>query len=119
VKKFFEVITSKAGEPFVTLKKMFRPLDWLRSFFESPAKVAAACLFFLFCVLVSDGTLLRLWSLHTVDRQIDRELAELQTGIKKLHEKIKLANSPSYVEKQARDHFDLVEEGEILFLFTE
>lgn len=89
----------------------------LRRFFQRPAQVFLLCLVFLLMTLIVKGTLLRLWNLH-------QEVARIQADILLTHEKtrkldlaIMRVKDPSYLERQARERLDLVNENDLVFLF--
>ncbi len=69
--------------------------------------------------LVLDGSLFRLWSLH---RDYDGLQSEIQ-AVKKQNDKLKgqlqKAKDPAFLEREARDRFDLVSEGDLVFVFSE
>jgi len=72
-----------------------------------------------FVNLVADGTLFRIWTLRrdyqesTLQSKIHREKLVQVTA------KLKAAKDPAFFEKQARDRFDLVSKGDLVFVFAE
>lgn len=98
---------------------MFKLISWLRQLLNSPKRVGWLCLISLFLVLVIDGSLIRLWSLYNFDSQIESELKGYHLGMEELQNKLEVVSQPDFAERHARDHFDLVKKGEIVFLFAE
>ncbi len=76
------------------------------------------CMAFAFVHLVLDGTLLRLWALHRDQGLIQNKISDLLLESEKLQIKIDQSFDPNFIEQQARDRFDLVSEGELVFVFS-
>ncbi|HEX4923693.1 MAG TPA: septum formation initiator family protein [Bdellovibrionales bacterium] len=87
-------------------------------FLNSPMRVLIVCAAFGFLVLVLDGTLFRLWNLHREARRIESNIARLSDSTRALEMQIKKAKEIEFVERQARDRFDLVGEDDLVFVFT-
>lgn len=90
-----------------------------RSFLNHPGKVAGICVVFLATTLVMNGLLWRLWSLHRDFEKLTYEIASTETGIEKLKMQLKQAKDPSFIERQARDKLDLVDEKDLVFVFPD
>lgn len=69
--------------------------------------------------LVADGSLFRLWSLYRDRVQLEQNLQALQTRSQDLKMKLQKAKEPGFIEKEARDRFDLVSRGDLVFVFTD
>jgi cell division protein FtsB len=69
--------------------------------------------------LTIDGSLFHLWSLYRDEVQLGNELAALRAHSTELRSKLQTANDPSFLEKEARDRFDLVSAGDLVFVFTD
>lgn len=91
----------------------------ITNFFESPSKVFLTCFVFAFVFLVADGSLIQLWGLHRNHLRLKESIVKYETHVNELEEQLKLANRPEFVEKKARDRFDLVNKDEIVFVFSE
>ena len=50
---------------------------------------------------------------------VEAEIMALKRNIAVLEGKISRSQKLEYIEKEARDHFDLVEEGDLVFIFTD
>lgn len=77
------------------------------------------CLGLIILNLVLDGSLFRLISLHRDSRKIERDIASLDKKTAELKARLKRARDPAFLEKEARDRFDLVSEGDLVFVFSE
>lgn len=99
-----------------SLIRFFRSLHDL---LHHPVKVLWICSGLIFVNLVIDGSLFRLWSLHRDFQSIERKTGDLTLRSEALNEKILKASDPGFIEKEARDRFDLVNEGDLVFVFSE
>lgn len=94
-------------------------IDFVTSLLNQPMKVLWICLAVAFINLVVDGSLLQLWSLHRNSTRLAEQSKQLQTEATLLETKIEKASDPDFMERQARDRFDLVNEGDLVFVFSE
>ena len=62
--------------------------------------------------------MLRLWNLHQDFRQIQTKTIDMEIRNREMDEKLKRASDPLFIEREARDRFDLVEEGDLVFIFA-
>lgn len=91
----------------------------LRRFLNRPDWVFFVCLAFFGSTVLFDGILWRLWGLHRDHARLSSEVSTLQNEIKSLDHQLAQAKDPSYIERQARDRFDLVGENDLVFVFPE
>ena len=91
----------------------------LNNLLLAPQKVIWICLGLLTLNLVLDGSLFRLWSLHRDSDSILKNNQTLQTQNQDLARRLQKAKDPSFLEREARDRFDLVSEGDLVFVFSE
>ncbi len=99
---------------------------WLIGFFRSlylfidhPVRVFWFCVGFASLNLIFDGSLLQLWTLYRDEAQIHQDIDQLQKRTETLKRNIKLAQEPSFIEREARERFDLVGEKDLVFVFAE
>ena len=92
---------------------------FLSHLLNHPIKVIWLCLAFAFVNLVIDGSLLRLWSLQRERRDVVEKREKILQETAKLEMKIEKASDPDFIEKEARNRFDLVNEGDLVFVFSE
>lgn len=69
--------------------------------------------------LVLDGSLFRLWSLHRDHVNIQADIKNLEKQNADLKNRLKKAKDPAFMEQEAREKFDLVSEGDLVFVFSE
>jgi len=94
----------------------FRGLNQL---LQAPQKVIWICLGLITLNLVLDGSLFRLWSLHRDHTSIREKIEILKSKNQELKVRLKKAKDPAFLEREARDRFDLVSEGDLVFVFSE
>jgi hypothetical protein len=87
-------------------------------FLNSPMRVFIVCAGIGVMMLVLDGTLLRLWSLKRETRRVEESVVKIGAHSKILDVQIRKAREIDFVERQARDRFDLVSENDLVFVFT-
>lgn len=91
---------------------------WFVDLLYRPARVFWLCLCLAAIGVVLDGSALRLWSLNRDFRDLTHTISEAHAHSKILDFKIQQASSPGFIERQARDQFDLVKEGDLVFVFS-
>ncbi len=85
----------------------------------APQKVMMICLGLLVLNGVIDGSLFRLWSLHRDHVSIREKIEVLKDKNEEMKVRLKKAKDPAFLEREARDRFDLVSEGDLVFVFSE
>ena len=91
----------------------------LNNLLHAPQKVIWICLGLVVLNLVLDGSLFRLWSLHRDFNATQLNIQTLQLQNEKLRVQLQKARDPAFLEREARDRFDLVSEGDLVFVFSE
>ena len=86
---------------------------------QAPQKVIWICLGLVVLNLVIDGSLLRLWSLHRDHASIQEKIQVFKSKNHDMKARLKRAKDPSFLEREARDRFDLVSAGDLVFVFSE
>jgi hypothetical protein len=91
----------------------------LHDILHRPWVILWICLGLAFVNLVLDGTLLRMWSLNREFNELQVSSIQVAQDVDKLKARLKAAADPSFVEREARDRFDLVSKGDLVFVFAE
>lgn len=91
----------------------------IKYFLHSPYKVFMICLGVLMFTFILKGHMWRLWSLHHEIGQMAQDIKSIELSINKLSSKVRQAKDPNYLEKQAKDRMDYVEEGDLVFVFPD
>ncbi len=90
----------------------------VRYFLNSPRRSFILCCVFIFIALVFDGSLFHLWRLYRDQSALNQRIEEVKQATELLKVEVQKARNPRYVEKQARERFDLVAEDELVFIFS-
>ena len=98
---------------------MKRAVTFLQEVFHRPLWVLGGCAFFAFVMVVGQGTLIQLWNLHQSNKRLDQSLVDLDQRSTELKSELTKAKDPKYVERRARDQFNLANKGELVFVFTQ
>lgn len=93
--------------------------NFVSDLLQRPVRVFSICLILLFVGLILDGSLFRLWALHRDSGQIEKQMHDLKSASTELQIKIKKAKDPQFIEILARDRFELAEEGDLIFVFSD
>ena len=91
----------------------------IRNFISNPTRVLVLCLVFITGSLVFSGNLLRLYGLHRDQGRLLDQITLVRAQIVDLDKQFKLAQDPNYIERQALDRYDLVEENDLVFVFAD
>ena len=91
----------------------------LHQFLFRPFRVLAICLVIGFCSLLFSGNFIRLFQVHRDRGLILGQMMTLGTQISGLEYQLKMAKDPSYIERQALDLYDLVDEHDLVFVFAD
>ena len=94
-------------------------LNKFKSFLAKPYYVLIFCVAVLFLKLILQGQLYSVWSLYQDKRQINHRVARMQEETNKLQMQIERVEDPRVLELEARDRLDLVQKGDLVFVFTE
>jgi cell division protein FtsB len=92
---------------------------WAREMAHHPVKILWLSLAGAAVGVVLDGTAIRLWSLHREHDAIQGRLAAARVRTREMDFKIHEAQQPEFIERAARDQFDLVKEGDLVFIFSD
>lgn len=91
----------------------------LNRLLHQPGKVFLMCLTIAFVSLILEGSLFHLWSLHRDGQGIKNKIESLKSENIKLSMKIDKVLDPTFLELEARNQFDLVNQGDLVFVFSE
>lgn len=94
-------------------------IDSMKALFHKPVRIFWICVALAVAGVILDGTAIRLWSLHREQDMMLQRIIAAKARSKKLEFKIHEAQSPEFIERAARDQFDLVKEGDLVFVFSD
>lgn len=89
----------------------------IRKSLDNPFRVLSYSVGFFVVTLALNGTPLRLWGLHRDTERLSSEIIKNANEIKRLSQLIAQAKEPAFIEREALDRLDLVEENDLLFVF--
>lgn len=96
-----------------------RSYEFFHTLMHRPIQVFWICAVAALMGVVLDGTAFRLWGLHREHRAIAERIEEGKVRSKQLAFQIQKAQQPEFIEKAARDQFDLVKEDDLIFIFSD
>jgi len=91
----------------------------VQQFLHRPVRVFWACAVFVGVSLLINGTLLRLYSLHRDQFRLLTQTRQVQESLAELDKQLKEAQDPSFMERQAMDRYDLADENDLVFVFSD
>lgn len=91
----------------------------LNTLLHAPQKMFWVCIGLIVLNLIIDGSLFRLWTLHRDYKTIQKNISATEQQNAKLKIQLAKAKDPAFLEREARDRFDLVSEGDLVFVFSE
>ncbi len=87
--------------------------------FHRPMQVFWICTVAATIGVILDGTAFRLWSLKRDHRLLAERIASGKVRNQQLKFRLQTAQQPDFIERAARDQFDLVKEGDLIFIFSD
>jgi hypothetical protein len=86
---------------------------------QQPLKIFLICLTFAGLSLIANGTLLQLYRLHRDQSVLHEQIREARAQIVGLDQQLQMAKDPVFIERQALDNYDLVDENDLIFVFSD
>ena len=84
-----------------------------------PLRVLGLCLTFCFFSLVIQGSLFNLYSLKSDHKELKTKITQLEWQTQKLKMKVSQVKDPKFLELEARNEFNLVNPGDLVFIFSD
>jgi cell division protein FtsB len=91
----------------------------LNNLSNQPMKIFWICLCLAIASVLFDGSFIHLYSLHREQNDLALRIEESKVKLKQLEFQIQESQQPQFIERQARDQFDLVKEGDLVFVFSD
>lgn len=91
----------------------------VKKFLYAPMKVTALCTVVMFLALILNGSLWKLWGLHHDYQKVLSSIEQTLNESNSLDLQLKQAKDPSFIERQAKDKFDLAGDQDLVFVFSE
>jgi cell division protein FtsB len=93
--------------------------DNLNRLLMSPRKILFWCFIFALVGILLDGTIFQMWQLTEEKKNVEQKISETKITIQKLQKQIRMAHDPRFIEREARDRFDLVNKDDVVFVFND
>lgn len=90
-----------------------------RNFLNHPLKVLVFCFFIFVISLFINGSVWRVLGLYRDRAVIHQQIQDMTKQASILDVQIKQAKDPAFIERQARDKLDLVDQNDLIFIFSE
>lgn len=84
-----------------------------------PMKILVLCVFFATLSLLLNGGFLQLYKLHRDQSILEGQILAGKMQVIDLNNQLKEAKEPSFIERQALDNYDLVNEQDLVFVFAD
>ena len=94
-------------------------MGFIQRFLQSPQKVFITCVVMALLSLLLNGSFITLWSLYRDRDRLNEQIVTIQGQVVELSAQLRQAHDPNFIEKLALDHFDLVAENDLVFIFPE
>ncbi len=86
---------------------------------NQPFKVFIACVCFAIISLLFNGGLFQLYRLHRDQKTLQTQIKAAQLQVSGLDLQLKKAKDPIFIERQALENYDLVDENDLVFVFAD
>lgn len=97
----------------------FEVFSWIRVQLDHPIRVFVFSIA-LFCFsLMTSGLWWKLWALQRDYESLGQRIIGTQDEIRNLEGQIKLASDIQFIERQAKERLDLVDENDLVFVFSD
>lgn len=84
-----------------------------------PKWVFYACLIVAFSSLLVNGTFFKLWEFQQEYKHIQRRQQSIENELLEYQIKMKQAQDPEWIERWAKERYELAREGDLIFIFSE
>ncbi len=101
------------------MKYFFSLSRWVHELVHSPLRVFWGCLVFVGVSLLLNGSLLRLYGLHRDEIRLKVQTQQVTESLVDLEKQLRQAQDPAYLERQAMDRYDLADENDLVFVFSD
>lgn len=86
---------------------------------QRPLQVLALCLALATLSLIFNGGLFQLHRMHRDQGILRDQISATKLQIIDLDKQLKMAKDPVFIEHQALENYDMVEENDLVFVFSE
>jgi cell division protein FtsB len=68
---------------------------------------------------MTSGLWWKLWALHRDYEALGQKMSSTKQEIREIESQVKLAGDLQFIERQAKDRLDMVDENELVFVFSD
>lgn len=86
---------------------------------HQPLKVFILCTLFGVLSLLFNGGFFQLYKLDRDEKILKEQIVAARGQVIDLNRQLRVAKEPSFIERQAVDNYDLVNEQDLVFVFSE
>jgi cell division protein FtsB len=97
----------------------YKIFSFLYGALERPALVFAICFVLVCSSLLLDNSLMQLWRLDNDKKSMHLEITDIHIQSQKMKKELLKAKDPEYLARIAVERFDLIKNGDLVFVFTE
>lgn len=97
----------------------FSVFQWIRNQLDTPFKVLLFCIFLFTMTLLSNGLWWKLWAMNRDQQNLIAQMEETRESMQELDQKLKMTQDLGFIERQAKERLDLVDENDLVFVFPE
>jgi cell division protein FtsB len=93
--------------------------SWVHRTLYNPKKILFLCSAFLVTSLLLNGSLYRLMKVRSEFLRLKDRIQLEKQSVHDVELQIKQAKDPFFIERQAKEHLELLEKDDLLFIFSE
>ncbi len=102
------------------LKPFFYKLfSFVHKLLERPGLVFGICCVTVIMSLAVDSSLIKMWKLNKDKNLIKTKIAKIISSTEEMRKEMKKSKDPDYLAQLAVDRYDLIKNGDLVFVFTE
>ena len=94
-------------------------MNFIKTILSSTKYTALLCAIFLIFALFIKGSFFQFFKMKKYKAKITQEIKAVQVNSADLKLKLEKVNDPKFIEKQIKEKFDFVKEGDLVFIFSE
>lgn len=91
----------------------------IKKIIHKPSSVFLIVLAFVVVNLLIDNTIIQIFKLKRDLSIVQNRTEEIENNILKVQDQIKKSSDPAFIEKEARERFDFLHKGELIFIFPD
>lgn len=105
--------------PLISQNKGMKRRHFIENFLMSPHILLGICLVFVVFHLIADGTALKIWKLSQKEADLIDNINYLEKKSSDISLEIQKYYKPDYLKRIATERFDLLQEHDLIFVFSE